>query len=232
MHDSSAPWLLIPVKSLSQGKQRLKPSLSDRDRALLNEFFLVRMLDTAKQFPGLERTAVVSGDSDVTKIVESYGGRTIWSDGLNLNQALTEGRRLLLREQDKSLLVLPVDVPLVEPTDVEELSRLGQRHLIIICPDRDRMGTNAIFFAKGATIPFLFGTDSFLSHSAEARRCCGRNFHVYLNDHFAFDIDTPSDLKMMISSHFDFETEGRGTARKGAASHRLRDRHEVYKLFS
>lgn len=197
MHDSLAPWLLLPVKSLSRGKQRLKPALGDRERAQLNEFFLVRMLVAASQYPGLERTAVVSEDADAAGIASSRGARVIRSDGMDLNQALTFGRHKLSSEHDRPLLVLPVDLPFVEPGDIQQISLLGREHATIICPDRNRTGTNAIFFSSRAVFPFRFGHNSFQMHQDEAIRCCGRRPYIHFNSQIALDIDTPPDLALL-----------------------------------
>jgi 2-phospho-L-lactate guanylyltransferase len=197
MHDSLAPWLLLPVKSIHQGKQRLKSALSDRERVQLNEFFLVRMLAVANCYPGLDRTAVVSDAEDTSAIASSYGARTIRSDGPGLNRALTDGHRILTGEHDASLMVLPIDLPFVEPDDIRQLSLLGRKSPIIVCPDRHWSGTNAIFLAKGVTIPFYFGERSLQKHIAEADRYCGEAPYIHFSARLSLDIDTPADLALL-----------------------------------
>lgn len=197
MRDSFAPWLLLPVKSISQGKQRLKPVLGDRERMQFNEFLLVRMLSMASQYPGLNRTVVVSDADDTIAIASLCCARTVRSGGVGLNRALNDGRRAVLREHDKSLLVLPVDLPFVDSDDIKQISHLSGNHMITICPDRNWTGTNAIFFARGAAIPFHFGEYSFQKHQAEATRCYGKNVCVHFNARIAIDIDTPPDLLLL-----------------------------------
>lgn len=136
MRNDSAPRLLLPVKSISLGKQRLKQALSDRERTQLNEFFLVRMLGVARRCPGLDKTAVVSDADDTATLAKSCGARTIRCDTSGLNQAVACGRYVLMRERAAPLLVLPVDLPFVEPEVIQELSDLGRNHAAIICPDR------------------------------------------------------------------------------------------------
>lgn len=197
MRDSFAPWLLLPVKSISQGKQRLKPILGDRERMQFNEFLLVRMLSMASRYPGLDRTVVVSDAEDTIAIARSCCARTVRSGGVGLNRALNDGRRAVLCEHDKSLLVLPVDLPFVDSEDIEQISRLSQNYMITICPDRSWSGTNALFFAKGAAIPFHFGGRSFQKHQAEASRSYGKSVCIHFNAQIAHDIDTPPDLLLL-----------------------------------
>lgn len=86
------PWLLIPIKSFEAGKSRLRGALDDDDRYALNAFFLRRTLETAVQFPGIARTAVMSDCKHVLQTAARWGARTIHQKaGGGLNCAAREG---------------------------------------------------------------------------------------------------------------------------------------------
>ena len=53
-------WLLIPVKSLADGKSRLQAVLADDARRQLNQMLLIRALAAASGYPGVARTGVIS----------------------------------------------------------------------------------------------------------------------------------------------------------------------------
>lgn len=193
MTERSAPWLLVPVKSLTAGKQRLSGVLDDVQRQRLNRFFLRRTLGVSAGFPGLGRTAVVSDDEEVLAFARSAGARAIRTARRGLNAALADGRRMLVAEGAAALIVLPVDLPAVRPADLEEVARLGLRHGMVVCPDRHGAGTNALYVSSAFAPDFRFGADSFRLHQEEARRC-GAAPKLLFNANIAMDVDLPADL--------------------------------------
>ena len=189
------PWLLIPVKSLEAGKRRLKGAVKPAHRRRLNEFFLRQILRTADRFPGCDRTGVISGSSDVLRIAEAYGAMPIRQrpEG-GLNSAVAQGVAALRRIGAQNILVIASDAPLVRPVDLRDVVGRGARFGgIVICPDKHRTGTNALYLPSGASIRFQFGEDSLFKHVREAWRN-GLVSHVYFNERIALDIDTPADL--------------------------------------
>lgn len=189
------PWLLIPVKSLHTGKSRLRPVLADDARRALNEFFLRRMLEVARRFPGCERTAVISDCGDVLQIATGCSIHAIHqSSGPGLNRAAREGVDTLRRLGARDIVLIACDAPMVGPSDLREFedpSLTADR--IVICPDRHGTGTNAVFVPSGVHMEFQFGDDSFSLHCREALRC-GSVPKVHLNPRIGLDIDTPEDL--------------------------------------
>jgi 2-phospho-L-lactate guanylyltransferase len=190
------PWLLLPVKSLQCGKRRLAPALCDAERARLNEFFLRRIIAVAAEFPGLDRTVVVSDATDSLHRAAELGARTIRTEQQELNAALADGCGKLYRRGARQIMILPVDLPLVQGSDLRELAELGARHSLVISPDRYGAGTNALFLAKKLPLQFKFGDGSYHAHQAEAHRC-GVLPLLHRNDHIAQDVDLPADLAAM-----------------------------------
>jgi 2-phospho-L-lactate/phosphoenolpyruvate guanylyltransferase len=194
MHER--PWLLLPVKSLRRGKQRLKHVLSDAERLRLNEFLFRRMIAVAAAFPGLERTFVVSDATDSLQLAGALGASLIRTESQDLNGALTEGHRELRKRGAKRILILPIDIPLTESSDLREIARIGERHHLVICPDHRRMGTNALFISGKPNFQFKFGAQSYAGHQLEARRC-GSEPALHYNVRIAMDIDDPVDLEVL-----------------------------------
>ncbi|MCC8969156.1 hypothetical protein [Bradyrhizobium brasilense] len=52
-------WLMLPVKSLRNGKYRLASFLSDTQRRWFNSELFARSLALARGYPGVQRTLVV-----------------------------------------------------------------------------------------------------------------------------------------------------------------------------
>jgi 2-phospho-L-lactate guanylyltransferase len=200
MRDWNALWLLLPVKSLACGKSRLAPALGKAQRRALNEFFLDHTLAVAAQFPGLHRTAVVSSDPDALTEAARYGARTIACGQSGLNRALTLGRQEVLRGGGVKILILPIDLPLVEPNDLLEVASLVA-HSVVICPDKAGIGTNAIFLSRRSEIKFKFGEDSCRRHQEETTRC-GLVPKLHFNERIARDVDVPGDLAILREHRF------------------------------
>jgi 2-phospho-L-lactate guanylyltransferase (CobY/MobA/RfbA family) len=96
MLDQSTPWLLLPVKSLMRGKRRLAPFLNHLERRDLNEYFLRRTVKIAAEFPGIQRTAVISEADDTLTLAKDLGIYTIrQTNGRGLNHAVSQGTREL-----------------------------------------------------------------------------------------------------------------------------------------
>lgn len=193
MGERSVPWLLMPVKALTAGKQRLSGVLDAERRQRLNHLFLRHTLEVAAGFPGLERTAVVSDAEDVLAIARAAGARPIRTPKRELNGALADGRSVLLGHGAPAIIVLPVDLPFVRASDLEEIADLGPRHDMVICPDRHAVGTNALYVSSAFRPDFRFGADSFRLHRQEARRH-GLTPKLLFTRNVGMDVDLPADL--------------------------------------
>jgi 2-phospho-L-lactate guanylyltransferase len=194
MHDG--PWLLLPVKSLQRGKRRLGPALSGAERLRLNEFFLRRMLTVAAEYPALDRTVIVSDAWDSLSLATELGARTIRTQQQGLNGALADGCHALYELKARQIMIVPVDLPLVQSRDLREIAEMGDKHRIVICPDRNSAGTNALVLSQRVPLRFRFGHDSFHKHQIEARRC-GVAPLLHYNARIAQDIDLPADLAIV-----------------------------------
>ena len=109
----------------------------------------------------------------------------------------------------RALLRLPVDIPLVEPADIEAVfERLGAAPAVILVPSGDGTGTNAILRSPPALFPSHFGPHSFGRHLAEAE-ACGVRAQVFRNPRLELDIDEWEDLQKLAP----LVRPGSGTAR-------------------
>ena len=97
----------------------------------------------------------------------------------------------------QALLRLPVDIPLVEPIDIEAVfETLGVGPTAILVPSSDGTGTNAILRSPPALFPSHFGPNSFVRHLAEAE-ACGVRAQVFRNPRLELDIDELDDLQKL-----------------------------------
>jgi 2-phospho-L-lactate guanylyltransferase len=95
------------------------------------------------------------------------------------------------------LLRLPLDVPLVRSSDIDDLLAVEfVAPALVIVPSRDGTGTNAILRTPPALFPSHFGTGSFAKHCDEAERA-GAQIVVRRNERLEMDVDDAADLRAL-----------------------------------
>jgi len=188
------PFAILPVKPLAAGKSRLAEILTDAERAAFNRRLARHVLTVAIAALGADRTVVVSRDPAVLALARARRAMAIDEQGESgLNAALVHGTAEAQRRGADAVLVLPVDLPLLTPADIEAMiAAAGAQPAVVVAPDRHETGTNALLFAPPALLPFAFGPNSFDNHLAAARRA-GIEPVVVRRETLAFDIDTAAD---------------------------------------
>jgi 2-phospho-L-lactate guanylyltransferase len=189
-------WAVVPVKSIANGKSRLAPILSRPRRQRLNRELLVHTLALASTVVGKHWVIVVSHCAETRKIAKTLGVRFLREPrGLGLNRALGLARDYAVSHGANGVLVLPSDLPLVSVSDLRRVRQVGRhRKSIVICRDRHRYGTNALYLSHPSNFEFQFGENSAASHSEEAGR---RGLSALSMDapRLGFDLDTPKDYR-------------------------------------
>jgi 2-phospho-L-lactate/phosphoenolpyruvate guanylyltransferase len=184
---------VVPVKDLAGTKSRLTPILNPGARAGLT-LYMMRRVVAALRGAGVENVGVVSPDWIVLGEARERGATPLRQESRGLNPALEEGRRWAMDRGASALLVLPADLPLLVPEDVREvLEEMGEEPSLIISPDRDHTGTNALLLRPPDALPFAFGVGSYEAHLQAARER-GLDIRVCERPHLAFDLDTADDL--------------------------------------
>jgi len=184
---------VVPVKDLAGTKSRLRPILDPGARAGLTLYMMGRVV-SALQGAGVENVGVVSPDWIVLGEADRRGAVPLRQESRGLNPALEEGRRWAMEKGASALLVLPADLPLLDPEDVRAvLDEVGEEPKAVISPDRGHAGTNALLLRPPDALPFVFGPGSYEAHLQAARE---RSLDVRIceRSHLAFDLDTAGDL--------------------------------------
>lgn len=190
-----AIWAVIPIKDLSQAKQRLSSMLSGEERRALGLAMLEDVLVALSRTKGLDGILLVSSDSDACDLAVRYGARILPdSDARGLNAAVSTAARLLRDEGVDGALVLHGDIPMATSEEIEALmAALPPSPAIAIAPDSAHDGTNAMLVSPPDLIPFRYGVNSFTTHTQAADKC-GVTPRVLDLPGLAFDVDTLNDL--------------------------------------
>jgi 2-phospho-L-lactate guanylyltransferase len=118
--------------------------------------------------------------------------QAIAEQGDELNAALVEAAAL--PPATDGLLAISTDLPNLTPEDVHAmLAELEPP--VVIAPDREHQGTNALLTIPAARIPYRFGPNSFALHRSAATEQ-GVTPRIITRHGLAFDLDTEADLAL------------------------------------
>jgi len=200
-------WAIVPVKPLRTGKSRLSGVLTKEERIRLNVYLLEHTLETLKATSEIKHTLVVSSDPAALALARNHGARIVQEDGSpQLNLALTQATLAVQPYAPFGLLIIPADLPLITPHDIRGMLEIVKKRtdpalppdqpVVVIAPDRHRLGTNGLLVCPPGLIPYEFGSGSFEHHRDLARQVNAR-LEIYENPAFALDVDLPEDLELI-----------------------------------
>jgi 2-phospho-L-lactate guanylyltransferase len=185
---------IIPVKMLSKSKSRLSDVLSLDERQMLTLSMFEDVLRSVTNSQVIDKVVVISPDQAVSKIAKSYDVDVITEKtSRGMNPAVREAIEYSSRKGAQKVLVIPADIPLVAPRDLEEIVSLGKDVSVVISPSKSEKGTNALLLSPPDIIPTSYGQNSFKLHiDAAVKR--GIPVEIYRSKRVALDIDRPEDL--------------------------------------
>ncbi|MGD9804612.1 MAG: 5-amino-6-(D-ribitylamino)uracil--L-tyrosine 4-hydroxyphenyl transferase CofH [Hyphomicrobiaceae bacterium] len=185
---------IVPVKALAHAKQRLGSVLPPGTRRRLVLAMLDDVLGTLALIPAIERTIVVTRDPEVAAAASGRGAEVVQErDGADLNASIAAGLTMASAAGAARALILPGDVPLATPTEIEAVLRAASDGGVVIAPDAKEEGTNALLLPLPAPFETVFGPSSFAQHKMRAE-VVGAPIAVVEREGLSQDIDLPVDL--------------------------------------
>lgn len=201
-------FVAVPVKDLTNAKQRLIPVLTGAERRALARAMLedvLHALGTALPGP----VHVVTTDAQVMALAREYGADClIESADRGHTEAVAFAQRYAHSLGADCFLTLPGDVPCVTADEVRALLKAidGEREVAFV-PSVSGLGTNGALLVPPDVMPLTFGEPSFANHLQAARER-GLVPRVLDLPGLGLDIDAPEDLPMLLE---------RGTGSRSAA---------------
>ncbi len=155
------------------------------------------MLAAAALYPGRERTLLISRCADALALGRSAGVHCLTERRPHgLNSAASQALRSVRARGAGAVMLAACDLPQLRALDLRQLARRGARlsRGLVLCPDEQGRGTNALYLSAGVRLQFRFGHDSLQNHQTQAQR---RSLQVALhrNRRIASDIDTVTQLR-------------------------------------
>jgi 2-phospho-L-lactate guanylyltransferase len=201
MNEQKRIWAVVPVKSFARAKARLAALLDSAQREQLARAMLEDVLAGLRKLDELSGILVVSADTEARGIARANGARAIDDPIENgPNAAIRLALPLLRDVQADAMMVVPSDVPQIEPDELLPVLRsLIAPAIALVAAPRDG-GTNLLGCSPMDLIHPCFGLNSFVKHANAARRA-GIEPSIFTCRSIAHDIDQPQDLSSFRARH-------------------------------
>lgn len=188
-------YAVIPAKSFDGAKQRLATFLQPHERRTLMRAMLTDTLTACLQATALTGVGVVTADRAVADVASGLGAEVLWEpQAQGHSQAVAIGVQVCQQRGITVMLTLPGDLPLLTSDDVQAILQPTVPPVpVLLVPNHDALGTNAVLLTPPDCLPLAFGHDSFQRHLHLA---AARALAVAIRrlPRVALDIDEPEDL--------------------------------------
>lgn len=191
-------WAVVPLKNPAEAKQRLSSVLTNAERASLMLAMVEDVIVALKGVRGLDGILLVSRAPIAADLAQRHDIDLFnESPAADLSEAVqAAGGYLVVNRGARGTLIVPGDVPLITASDVEAV--LEQHGQMTLVPDLEGDGTNCIVSTPPNLIRYRFDGHSFKPH-LEAAYGIGITPRIVPNDHIGLDVDSPDDLRTLIS---------------------------------
>jgi 2-phospho-L-lactate/phosphoenolpyruvate guanylyltransferase len=184
---------VIPLRSGTQGKTRLRHALEAAQRAELVRVMAAHVAQTVAGTPGIEGVHLLTSEPELApgnyaRLADRGGG---------LNAAIAAAARELHARGAARLLIVHADLPFLAPEEVRALVLASAEDALIAAPDAAEAGTNALAFSLARPIATAFGTGSLAAHRLVAA-AAHLPFRVVRSPGLAYDIDEPAQLERLL----------------------------------
>jgi len=211
--------LLLPIKDLKNAKQRLAGVLTPEERFGLATAMLADTIRAVKGIQLAQEIFVITNYEPAIRIAQENGWKILREEHqISESDSVDTASRICAERGVTGLLRLPLDLPLVQSADIDELLAVEcSAPGLVIVPSRDGTGTNAILRTPPTLFPSHFGNGSFAKHLAEAESA---EAHVIVrrNGRLEMDVDDESDLRSLFEHDLSGTQTGKWLNENGIAA--------------
>ena len=210
--------VLLPIKDLRNAKQRLRAVLSPEERFGLAEAMLADTFEAVRGVRRAEKVFVITNYEPAMETAANHGWDTLREERqISESASVDLASRFCAEHGVTALLRLPLDLPLLQPADIDDLLATEcAAPAVVMVPSRDGTGTNAILRTPPALFSSHFGPDSFAKHLYEAGQA-GARIIVRRNERLEMDVDDESDLRALLCHDLTDTATGQWLEESGVA---------------
>jgi 2-phospho-L-lactate guanylyltransferase len=204
------------VKDLNNAKKRLMGVLTPEERFALARAMLADTICAVRGVRCAEKIFVVTNYEPVMQLAEENRWEILREEQqISESHSVDAASKICEQSGVTALLRLPLDLPLVQSSDIDELLAAEcQAPTLTIVPSRDGTGTNAMLRNPPTLFPSRFGNGSFVKHLAEAENARARVM-VRRNARLEMDVDDESDLRALLEHDLSGTETGRWLRESG-----------------
>ena len=208
--------LLLPVKDLNNAKKRLIGVLTPEERFALAGAMLADTIRAVRGARRAEKIYVVTNYEPVMQLAKENHWEILPEEKqISESHSVDAASRICEQRGVTALLRLPLDVPLVQASDIDDLLAVEcEDRALVIVPSRDGTGTNAILRTPPTLFPSHFGRGSFAKHVGEAERI-GARVIFRRSTRLEMDVDDEADLRALLEYDLRATETGRWLRESG-----------------
>jgi 2-phospho-L-lactate guanylyltransferase len=197
--------LLIPIKNLTNAKQRLSLVLDQPERTALAQAMLWDVVNAVAA--SNTDVSLVTSDPYALELAADFHFEVI-ADIFNPGEtgAIEMASQICESRGMNSTLVIPADIPLIKTEEINQVLAAAPEQGSVLVPASDGRGSNAILRRPASLFPLRFGNDSFQPHLTAAR-ATGLPCTVLSFAGIGLDIDNPLDLTELASTAGDTRSQ-------------------------
>ncbi len=211
--------ILLPVKDLRNAKKRLTNVLTPEERFALAKAMLADTIRAVRGVRRAEKVFVVTNYEPAMQLAKENGWEILREEHqISESHSVDAASKLCEQRGVRGLLRLPLDLPLIQASDIDELLSIECRApSLVIVPSRDGTGTNAVLRTPPTLFPSHFGNGSFAKHLAEAESAHARVI-LRRNARLEMDVDDEADLRALLEHDLSATETGRWLRASGVAA--------------
>lgn len=193
--------------------------LTAEERYALAQAMLADTIAAVRGAQRADEVLVITNYLPAMEIAARYGWGVLREENQVSESASVDfASRLCAERGVTALLRVPLDLPLVQPDDLDDLLATEcVAPAVVMVPSRDGSGTNAILRSPPALFPSHFGPNSFAKHRELAGQA-GAAIIVRRNPRLEMDVDDESDLRALLSHDLTHTATGRWLEESGVAA--------------
>src|SRR5438093_3146896 len=211
--------LLLPIKDLRNAKKRLTNVLTSEERFSLAEAMLADTIHAVRGVRCAEKIFVITNYEPAMQLAEENGWEILREEQqISESHSVDAASKLCEQRGVTGLLRLPLDLPLIQSSDIDELLAVEcLAPSLVIVPSCDGTGTNAMLRTPPTLFPPHFGNGSFAKHLAEAENSQAQVI-VRRNVRLEMDVDDEADLRALLEHDLSATETGRWLHASGVAA--------------
>jgi 2-phospho-L-lactate/phosphoenolpyruvate guanylyltransferase len=193
-------WAVVPARSFASGKSRLAVAARGRRDEVARALF-DRVVAVTMRAAAIDGVLVATDGDDVVTAAREHGAMALRDAPTGPFASIIDRALAILAGRGATAaVVVMADLPLLGPRHVDDVCSALDDADLVLAPDRDQLGTNALALRLPASTPTRFGhRDSFDRHVVAAA-AANLRVNVVRAHGLAFDLDTPADLDELLAA--------------------------------